>query len=769
MAQIPRYTRQNITLPQPIQLQRPSGTQRSAMLVNEIGRMQQFVEGRLREERIKEGQQAVNEYGALSVLNQISEKGGPTSIAERSAWELANQVGADRLESEARLEMQRIYDDARKDNVDYQIVNQQILDVVDGFSSSLSSFDPTAAATLQQRLENIGSGYDQNYLNYWGTLQTDAELARQEILYNQQLTDLVVDIENNGLYRSEDYEHLNGFIGRMYIDPDNQIRLQAQVDTEIEKAQIKYNIFSNPELVTYESREDAIEDLYGQENLLTALGPSDRETFIASLRTENNRLYRYNADNFRNKLLQSQNEELLYGGVSTNRPPEAELRTYLTAEQYYSEIGRRRAIDNAPNRHLLSDNELRQNTRSAQERALQLTGNIEEDMIRRNEYESSESMNNQIIAQRLADPIGYFNVHNTNVRTALSNLENVFGNPDTELVQNTFNAYLTEIEAQYDSLDIPIEDRKIFTTAFASGIVSTLNGSIPSDELEVTPGIDPSRSLTSDQKKALVQGILDVGDDNIQVRIINELELAGLESAYIRFMEIPAEHPDRVNAQEQLIQASNLNIESILPDATQRNGITDTIRDRTESHFEAMLAGTGDPGLITEQYNELVDLTATITGRILAQNRNASEADAINTALSYVMHESVVSNALIPFDFTKVMPVETIESIFQYLKSPEASSTFNIDPVPLGYDAETELEVMKNAIDSNAVFINNATGDGVYLAYPNLENNLIIPVLDTGQNEIEFKFSELSNYLQQGLAFIEQRAIREERFRVVGE
>jgi len=245
MAQIPRYTRQNITLPQPIQLQRPSGTQRSAMLVNEIGRMQQFVEGRLREERIKEGQQAVNEYGALSVLNQISEKGGPTSIAERSAWELANQVGADRLESEARLEMQRIYDDARKDNVDYQIVNQQILDVVDGFSSSLSAFDPTAAATLQQRLENIGSGYDQNYLNYWGTLQTDAELARQEILYNQQLTDLVVDIENNGLYRSEDYEHLNGFIGRMYIDPDNQIRLQAQVDTEIEKAEIKYNISSN--------------------------------------------------------------------------------------------------------------------------------------------------------------------------------------------------------------------------------------------------------------------------------------------------------------------------------------------------------------------------------------------------------------------------------------------------------------------------------------------------------------------------------------------
>ena len=85
----------------------------------EFDRMGEFVFERGKEKAEQEGIEAVAEQGALPILEKIDQAGGPTTIAEKSAYNAANRIAVTEIQNEAELEITRIMEDAKSQAEQY--------------------------------------------------------------------------------------------------------------------------------------------------------------------------------------------------------------------------------------------------------------------------------------------------------------------------------------------------------------------------------------------------------------------------------------------------------------------------------------------------------------------------------------------------------------------------------------------------------------------------------------------------------------------------
>ena len=145
----------------------------------EFDRMGEFVFERGKEKAEQEGLKAVTEQGALPILEKIDQAGGPTTIAEKSAYNAANRIAVTEIQNEAELEITRIMEEAEINVTPFTQVKKQLNSVADGFSASLSSIDPVAAGQLRSNLQTTAEKSSITYSSWYTKKQAELSAKRR--------------------------------------------------------------------------------------------------------------------------------------------------------------------------------------------------------------------------------------------------------------------------------------------------------------------------------------------------------------------------------------------------------------------------------------------------------------------------------------------------------------------------------------------------------------------------------------------------------------
>ncbi len=181
MAQLPRYQRLGVRTRQPGNIDFADTREQarySQTLSQQLDRMSQFAfkeASRFAEIR---GQERVRDEGAIETLEAIEEKGGAFGIADRAAYELGSRVAVAEIQNTAEIETMRILNDAERNETPFTKVQDQLLDLTDGYSESLRVIDPTAAAVLRENLNGVTAKATERYSNWYVNLQAQKQKVK---------------------------------------------------------------------------------------------------------------------------------------------------------------------------------------------------------------------------------------------------------------------------------------------------------------------------------------------------------------------------------------------------------------------------------------------------------------------------------------------------------------------------------------------------------------------------------------------------------------
>ena len=181
MAQLPRYQRLGVRTRQPGNIDFADTREQarySQNLSQQLNRMSDFAfkeASRFAEIR---GQERVRDEGAIETLEAIEEKGGAFGIADRAAYELGSRVAVAEIQNNAEIETMRILNEAERNETPFTRVQEQLLDLTDGYSESLRLIDPTAATVLRENLNGVTAKATERYSNWYVNLQAQKQKVK---------------------------------------------------------------------------------------------------------------------------------------------------------------------------------------------------------------------------------------------------------------------------------------------------------------------------------------------------------------------------------------------------------------------------------------------------------------------------------------------------------------------------------------------------------------------------------------------------------------
>ena len=185
MARLPRYQRLGVRSRQISDIDY-AGLREQARLgetiSTEFAKMGEFVFQRGKEKAEQEGAKAVREQGAMPILEKINELDRPLTIAEKSAYNAANQIAVTEIQNEAELEITRIIEQAEQNVTPFTQVQKQLNSIADGFSASLSNIDPVAAGKLRSNLQTTAEKSSLTYSTWYTGKQAVLAAERRTVV-----------------------------------------------------------------------------------------------------------------------------------------------------------------------------------------------------------------------------------------------------------------------------------------------------------------------------------------------------------------------------------------------------------------------------------------------------------------------------------------------------------------------------------------------------------------------------------------------------------
>lgn len=166
MAELPRYQRLGVRAAQPGELDFANLRESAKLgrtISEQVDRMASFV---YKEEQMKaeqRGAQMAQTLGATETLTRIQEAGGPTTIAERSAYNVANRIASTEIETQARLTIDNILTQAEINKTPLPEVQSRLRSVVDGYPAALSPLDAQVAGVLRAQLFSVAAQAELRY------------------------------------------------------------------------------------------------------------------------------------------------------------------------------------------------------------------------------------------------------------------------------------------------------------------------------------------------------------------------------------------------------------------------------------------------------------------------------------------------------------------------------------------------------------------------------------------------------------------------------
>ena len=196
MAILPRYQRLGIVDRQPTQTDFADTREAAKLGLNisqQVNRMSDFAMKQGADDATMRGEELIRTDGALPTLADIKSKGGPRSIAEKSAYALGSRVAVAQVQADAEIDIMRILNDGEQNKTSFTQIQAQLRDLNNGYSSSLADVDPGASMLLQSRLGGAIGKAEERYSNYYVGVQA----ARSA----KKLTD-IADLKVNEILES---------------------------------------------------------------------------------------------------------------------------------------------------------------------------------------------------------------------------------------------------------------------------------------------------------------------------------------------------------------------------------------------------------------------------------------------------------------------------------------------------------------------------------------------------------------------------------------
>ena len=211
----------------------------------------------------------IQEKGAVPAVQELLEQGGPQDLVEETVYAVGNRIATARISSMAKASMRQLTLDAEQNNTSFEEFDQQINDVVLGYTSALEEYSPEAALEARIELESNAATYKNNFAEAFQKRQIEElqgeALAAYESERQAYIAAAIEDVppevrQKNLAKRRDNLEQL--FIDAGFSPKEYQKTLIA-LDKEAKESQVLMD-FEN--LETVEQKEAYIQDL--RENLV---------------------------------------------------------------------------------------------------------------------------------------------------------------------------------------------------------------------------------------------------------------------------------------------------------------------------------------------------------------------------------------------------------------------------------------------------------------------------------------------------------------------
>lgn len=259
-----------------------------------IDRLSRFAFSQAREDYERraqtEGARLVQEKGAVQAVREINEQGGPEGLAEEVAFEVGNRLAAAQIETMGRSAIDRLTLDAGQNNTPYSEVEQQINDVVLGYTSALEEFSPEAAIEARANLDGSAATAINKYAETFQKRQLEelqgSALAAYETKRQDYIAiateDIPQDIKRTRL--AEEREKIK----QLFVDAGFSPTRYESVLTELDKEAVESEIlvsFNN--LQSPEEKQSYIDNL--RQNYVPELGVDGTRILRNNLTAELNK------------------------------------------------------------------------------------------------------------------------------------------------------------------------------------------------------------------------------------------------------------------------------------------------------------------------------------------------------------------------------------------------------------------------------------------------------------------------------------------------
>ena len=294
MGRAPRYQRMGVRVRQPGSTRfaaQAEATQYQQAISQALGTMSDFVYKKGAEAAEQRGLESVRQEGAVPILEDLKQQGGPRTIEERAAYEAANRLAVAEIQTEAELDITKVLDEGQANRTSYHSIQTKLSDIADGYSSALSSIDPVSAGILRQRLIEATGKADMRYAKWWSGEQETIRREKQNIVAGNKAQTIIQNATIPGATTARiDVEIAQGADTLKDLGVDEKA-LQDWQD-EVKASAYKNNYLFSFNQLTVDEQRDALERIMSgkPQDLLPGMDYEDSVRFVNGLlRPEYNR------------------------------------------------------------------------------------------------------------------------------------------------------------------------------------------------------------------------------------------------------------------------------------------------------------------------------------------------------------------------------------------------------------------------------------------------------------------------------------------------
>ena len=722
MAILPRYQRIGLQTRQPQQMDFAATREQARLgqtISQQVDRMSDFAFRQASQAAEIRGQERVREEGALPTLGAIQEAGGPTTIAERAAFDAANRIAVVEIESLAKQDMQNLVREADKNNMSTSAFQQSMADIQDGYAASLDVVDPVAAGVLSARLQDSSMTYQGRY--------SDIVFKKAEAAAAERVTQIVSigsqEILDSATQPGATRESIEAAGAKLLAD---QLELGVKeknarkvVDQTLKQAVRQNRLYLYDNAADIATKRVLLEEY--ESNPLPGYTYEQNRSFNNQLKNNLNSQINRAQQTAVSDLTEAAEAMALTGtppaGFEFNEESIREIFSPEQADEYIQSWND--ASEDALNRGALAYMDTDQIDSisiglQADVRAAEKSGDAG-DIIKASQREAawieSVSKRNDAIVKDAA-----LFVVSTNDPAAgmVNNIADQFSSGQIEQASEGLLMLRDIMTSQFDDLGVPSNLRNVMPKQMAAQVASIVQ-SIPSD-------------VAAPTFQAITQSL-----GNYSPQFIEELRAQGLRPEYVQAMYVsnPA-------VQKELVDISAMEVPNILEGLpnTTKNDVISEMNDVLSDYRQAYLAGGGN--VANNIFNQQINTAQKLAFTRLKNGSADSPAQAVETAINDLIPE--YQQAVIERNGAYVVPMnfdaQTVRYNVSLLMSESALGQLNIKPLESDLVPDFVDEAVALAsLSSTGKFLNNSTGDGLSLHYD--INGVELPA------GFEVKFSEL--------------------------